>query len=51
MAEALGVAASVIAVVELAGKVWSVCWQYYSVRPKIYSSNVPQLVLILFIWG
>jgi len=32
MAEALGVAASVIAVVELAGKVYSACWQYYAVK-------------------
>jgi len=32
MAEALGVAASVIAVVELAGKVYSACWQYYAVQ-------------------
>jgi len=32
MAEALGVAASVITVVELAGKVYSVCWQYYAVQ-------------------
>ncbi|KAF8430253.1 vegetative incompatibility protein HET-E-1 [Tirmania nivea] len=30
MAEALGVVASGITVVELAGKVWSVCWQYYA---------------------
>ncbi|KAF8430237.1 hypothetical protein EV426DRAFT_708390 [Tirmania nivea] len=30
MAETLGVVASGIAVVQLAGKVWSVCWQYYT---------------------
>ena len=28
--EALGGAASVIAVVQIAGKVWSLCWKYYS---------------------
>ena len=29
MAEVLGAVASGIAVVELAGRVWSVCWKYY----------------------
>ena len=27
--EALGAAASIIAVIDLAGKVWSVCWKYF----------------------
>jgi len=32
MAEAIGVASSVIALVELAGRVYSMCWQYYAVQ-------------------
>jgi len=32
MAEVLGVVASAVAVVEVAGKVWSTGWKYYQVR-------------------
>lgn len=42
MAEVLGVAASVIAVVELAGKVWSACWQYYAVQNPLKQLSYSQ---------
>jgi len=32
MAEVLGAVASAMAVVEVAGKVWSTGWKYYQVR-------------------
>jgi len=32
MAEVLGAVASTMAVVEVAGKVWSTGWKYYQVR-------------------
>jgi len=50
MAEILGVVASAVAVVEVAGKVWSTGWKYYQVRipPREF---VPQSVVNNFIWG
>ena len=41
--EALGAAASVIAVVELAGKVWSITWQYYA-EAKNAESDIKRLM-------
>jgi len=50
MAEVLGAVASAVAVVEAAGKVWSIGWKYYQVRipPKKFE---PQSVVNNFIWG
>jgi len=49
MAEVLGAVASVMAVVQVAGKVWSTGWKYYQVRfpPKQFE---PQSVVNNFIW-
>ena len=44
--EALGGAASVIAVVQLAGKVWSICWKYYS-DVKDARSDIERLMKII----
>src|SRR5258705_5518405 len=41
--EALGGAASVIAVVQIAGKVWSLCWKYYS-DAKEAKSDIERLM-------
>ena len=41
--EALGGAASVIAVVQLAGKLWSLCWKYYS-DAKDAKSDIERLL-------
>jgi len=50
MAEALGVVASVMTVVKVAGEVWSAIHKYYQVRipPKQFE---PQSVVNNFIWG
>ena len=52
MAEVLGAVASAMAVVEVAGKVWSTGWKYYQVRipPKQFE---PQSCSVVnnFIWG
>jgi len=50
MAEVLGAVASAMAVVQVAGKVWSTGWKYYEVRspPKQLE---PQSVVNNFIWG
>jgi len=42
MAEVLGAVASAVAIVEVAGKVWSTGWKYYQVRrtpPRNLSHN------------
>src|SRR5258705_3869715 len=41
--EVLGGAASVIAVVKIAGKVWSICWKYYS-DAKEAKSDIERLM-------
>ncbi len=41
--EVLGGAASVIAVVQIAGKVWSLCWKYYS-DAKDAKSDIDRLM-------
>ena len=41
--EVLGGAASVIAVVQIAGKVWSLCWKYYS-DAKDAKSDIERLL-------
>ena len=41
--EVLGGAASVIAVVQIAGKVWSLCWKYYS-DAKEAKSDIERLM-------
>ena len=44
--EALGGAASVIAVVQIAGKVWSLCWKYYS-DAKEAKSDIERLMSMI----
>jgi len=50
MAEVLGAVASAMAVVEVAGKVWSTGWKYYQVRIPLKQFE-PQAVVNNFIWG
>jgi len=49
MTEVLGTVASAVAVVQVAGKVWSTAWKYYQVKipPNKFK---PQLVVNNFIW-
>jgi len=50
MAEVLGAVASAMAVVQVAGKVWSTGWKYYEVKiPQ--KKFEPQSVINNFIWG
>jgi len=49
MAEVLGAVASAMAVVGVAGKVWSTGWKYYQVGTR--KQFEPQSVVNNFVWG